>query len=145
MYYAQYKIDFFLKNNRLIIFFYGILKKIGGKKITTLINGDIYIKIKPSIFNPTNEQQQEVEDKIYDIDFEEAHRGANQGTQEIKKTLNSMKEIFSKKGELDYSYIDDFHVLETDGENATMIMFERMLKKAITDSFSIESKKCQNI
>lgn len=52
-----------------------------------------------------------------------------------------MKEIFSKKGELDYSYIDDFHVLETDGENATMIMFERMLKKAITDSFSIESKK----
>lgn len=109
--------------------------------MTTLINGDIYIKIKPSIFNPTNEQQQEVEDKIYDIDFEEAHRGANQGTQEIKKTLNSMKEIFSKKGELDYSYIDDFHVLETNGENATMIMFERMLKKAITDSFSIESKK----
>lgn len=100
MYYAQYKIDFFLKNNRLIIFFYGILKKIGGKKITTLINGDIYIKIKPSIFNPTNEQQQEVEDKIYDIDFEEAHRGANQGTQEIKKTLNSMKEFFRKKENL---------------------------------------------
>ncbi len=109
--------------------------------MTSLINGDIYIKIKPSIFNPTEEQQQEVETEIYDIDFEEAHRGANQGTQEIKKTLNSMKEIFKKKGELDYSYIEDFHVLETDGENVTMIMFERMLEKEITHSFSIESKK----
>ncbi len=109
--------------------------------MTLLINGDIYIKIKPSIFNPTNEQQQEVENKIYDIDFEEAHRGANQGTQNIKKILNSMKEIFKKKGELDYSYIDDFHVLETDGKNVTMIMFERTLKKEITNSFSKESKK----
>ena len=109
--------------------------------MTTLINGDIYIKIKPSIFNPTEEEQQEVENKTYDIDFEEAHKGATQGTQDIKKTLNFMKEIFKEKGKLDYSYIDDFHVVETDGENVTMITFERMLKKEITDSFSIESKK----
>lgn len=109
--------------------------------MTTLINGDIYIKIKPSIFNPTNEQQQEVEDKIYDIDFEEAHRGANQGTQDIKKILNFMKDIFKKKGKLDYSYMDDFHVLETDGENVTMKIFERTLKKEIKKTFNIENKK----
>lgn len=106
-----------------------------------LINGDIYIKIKPSIFNPTDEEQQELENKIYDINFEEAHRGANQVTQDIKRTLNSMKEIFKKKGKLDYSYIDDFHVLETDGKNITMKMFERTLEKVITDSFNVESEK----
>ena len=58
-----------------------------------LINGDIYIKIKPSKFNPTKEEIQKIENRKYNIDFLEADKGITPKTEQMRKLLNNIENM----------------------------------------------------
>ena len=106
-----------------------------------LINGDIYIKIKPLIFNPSKETFEKNKKDLYNIDFYEAHNGSDKYSNEMRKIIGLIGETLEKKGAYDYSYIEDFHVLKTDGNTVSMKLYERCIEKELSFDFNIDSPK----
>lgn len=106
-----------------------------------LINGDLYIKIKPSVFNPSIDEIDSINEELYKIAFEEAANWAAQLTEKCKEILNSIIEVFEQKGELDYSYLENFFILLTDGKDITMKSYDELLKKEILITFDFNGEE----
>ncbi len=76
-----------------------------------IINGEIYIKIKPHYIYPKEKQLEEIEEKLYNINFQEAHTGITGDSMIKKQILLELKERLSQI-KIDSRYMKEFHVIE---------------------------------
>lgn len=104
-----------------------------------LINGDIYIKIKPEIIEPNVDKIKKINDDLYDLSFEEAHYGITERTTTIKEELEEMKEQLLES-QYDYKDTEIFHVLKIAEDNMKLVGFNRLGEKQI-NKCSIEELK----
>ena len=88
-----------------------------------LINGDVYIKIRPDI-KIDEEKIQEKEQQLDEIKFEEAHNGITDETQQMRTIVEKELEILYI-GKLVYDYTDNFHVLKITENGIKMYNYDR--------------------
>ena len=69
-----------------------------------LISGDIYIKIQPDIIKE-EEKLQKKQEELYEIDFEEAHNGVSDYTQQRRKIIEKEIDLL-EIGKLVYDFTD---------------------------------------
>ena len=99
-----------------------------------LINGDIYIKTKPDIYKTGT-----VEDLKYDLEYEASKEGANEL---FFHALDKIDEIVAKDGKANYSYMDNFWVLVTNGKQINLLFQDPFIDKVVSfDSKSQMNKK----
>ncbi len=94
----------------------------------TIINGEIYIKTKPDIIIPDKKKIKEIEEKLYDISFEEAHNGSTTNTIREKHKLEMLKEELETI-RTDYKDMQTFHVLGINENYIGMTCFDRLGEK----------------
>lgn len=93
-----------------------------------LINGEIYIKIRPHYIYPDEQKIQEIEKNIYNIEFEEADKGITNDTiMEKEMLLDLKKEI--EKTKIDNRYMKDFHIIEINEKSIKMNSFNLLGEK----------------
>ena len=105
-----------------------------------LINGDIYIKIEPDIIKPNEEKIEELKEKIYDLDFLDAHNGITSKTEKERECLeNSIEKLQEEK--LDYNYTDNFHILKITEKGINLYCYDMFGKKIINKCNNRELKE----
>jgi len=109
--------------------------------MSILINGDIYIKIKPSIFNPSKKDILKNELTKTKIKFYKECYGYNYILQKMEECTDFISKIDAKSGSNDYSYLTDFHVLTTNGYNVTMSVYKRLFNEKKDKSFKVDSSE----
>ena len=83
---------------------------------TALINGELFVKNGPQIFN-SDIILQDLREDIYDLEFETSSENASVSSFEKLDALNELNDQFSTlDGELDYSGADSFWQIITNGE-----------------------------
>lgn len=93
-----------------------------------LINGEIFIKIKPHYIYPNEEEIKEIEQRIYNIEFEEAHKGITNNTIMEKEMLLDLKNKIGKT-KIDNRYMKDFHIIEINEKSVKMNSFNLIGEK----------------
>jgi len=109
-----------------------------------LINGEIYIKIKPHYIYPEEQQIKEIEQKIYNIEFEEADKGITEKTILKKNLLNELKEKLSQV-KTDNRYMKDFHIIEINEDNIIMKSYNTLGRKQELSYKNLEEIKNEYI
>ena len=102
-----------------------------------LINGEIYIKIKPHYIYPDKEKIEELEKEIYNIEFEEADKGITPKTIIKKQSLIELKNRILKP-KIDNRYMKNFHIMEINENTITMKTFDILGEKEEQEYQTIE-------
>lgn len=94
-----------------------------------LISGDIYIKIQPDIIKE-EEKLQKKQEELYEIDFEEAHNGVSDYTQQRRKIIEKEIDLL-EIGKLVYDFTDNFHILKITEIGMELDNYNRVGQKII--------------
>lgn len=98
-----------------------------------LINGDIYIKIKPEIIEPDVDRIKKIDDDLYDLSFEDAQYGITEKTEELKEELEELKEQLLEQ-QYNYENTENFYILKITEEDLKLVCFNKLGQK--------QTKKC---
>lgn len=93
-----------------------------------LINGEIYIKIKPHYTYPDKEKIEQIEQELYNIEFEEADKGITNKTTIKKQSLMELKNKILKP-KIDNRYMKNFHIMGINENSITMKTFDLLGEK----------------
>ena len=95
-----------------------------------LVNGDIYIKVKPEIVEPDINRIKKINDDIYDLSFEEAQYGITEKTETTREELERIKQQLLEQ-EYNYDNTEEFHILKITEDKFYLICFNKLgAKKA---------------
>ncbi len=93
-----------------------------------LINGDIYIKIKPEIIEPDANEIKKIDEDLYDLSFEDAQYGITERTEQAREELEKLREHLLEQ-KYDYETTEEFHILKICENQLKLICFNKLGEK----------------